>query len=139
LRRRAQENEGFRNKLAVGLAVLAILFVFVMTARTGASVTIVFHNIIQGLGDESASGQLEPDDTLINELTLRYIVPPPMQDNCLTGSTTACATADELLVRDNRGWSNYLGQWIVAFIPGLVTGFLVRYITRDNRKQKMKA
>lgn len=144
LRRRAYESKTFRLWLGLGLALMPVLITFVLMARSDAVLNIAF----------STLRDFEPRAALENELTLRHLFPPPFKHNCFSSDAAACALADEYvmgrqfsLISDACGWQacedkpriswqSYLGGWLIALLPGAVTFFMVRRLTRDNRKQK---
>lgn len=145
LRQRARQSPVFRYMLISSLSIITYIVLFFALTYLGAIVAKVFYTmpLCGDFGCGIGSPYPFEDDTqrdalLTRELWLHQMLPLFIapQESCLTGDTIVCDVAQDILRNTS---TDYLIILLIMLIPAVSCAFTVRYLTRDNRKEKVKS
>lgn len=133
LRLQAKRSKFTRRKVMITLSLLSFLTFLIFLAYLS-----VFLTNTQNAGYVSDNDEVR--DSLLNrELFLHFSAPPFLlsNDNCFADDDVVCRAAKILLNYNHTTWIYFI-KLMIALIPPYSCGVYVWYLTRDNRKEKVK-
>ena len=139
IRRLCQRNTVARAAIIGLLAFVAFVASFGLATRLGAEVDYVFANLITvDTFDSSRPAYFaRPPDYeanrpfVVQELTVRLLIPPPLRQRCYTSVAWVCEKADQVLPGSSIwGSSSYLKGVGLASISMVVSGLLAWLFTQ---------
>jgi hypothetical protein len=153
IRKEAQQNRPTRATIVVtlGFVVFTVAFLSVTGWETETSFETPPHGVASGIWhdfehmqsgalfiNDKTGEELVWDDTVLRYLSrerfFRYVRPPFMRQNCITGQAIACRWANIDLENydDRREWMDFFICLVIGISSGLTTGFMVWLHTEKN-------
>lgn len=133
IRRRAKANPRTRISVIAFFSLSVWIISFIVSGYMGGKITSIFQTIT----GNPTPVVLDLMDEFGLEIGFRYMMPPPLRNNCFTSIPEICQAADIFLAQEIT-WLGYLGRWLIMSITGITTGVIGWLLTRNTEKTKRK-